>query len=55
VIDLDTGRDRLLGRLEHFRPGAIHVNFASSPDGGTILFNGAVRRGGDLMLIENFR
>jgi Tol biopolymer transport system component/DNA-binding winged helix-turn-helix (wHTH) protein len=55
VIDLDTGRDRLLGRLEHFRPGAMHVNFASSPDGGTILFNGAVRRGGDLMLIENFR
>ena len=55
VIDLDTGRDRQLGRLEHFRPGALHVNFAASPDGRTILFTGEVRRGGDLMLIENFR
>jgi hypothetical protein len=33
----------------------VHVNFAVSPDGRTILFNGVVRRGGDLMLIENFR
>jgi Tol biopolymer transport system component/DNA-binding winged helix-turn-helix (wHTH) protein len=55
VIDLDTGRDRLLGRLEHFPPGSMHVNLAASPDGGTILFRGDVRRGGDLMLIENFR
>ncbi len=54
-IDLDTGRDRLLGRLEHFPPGLSHVNLAASPDGRTILFNGEVRRGGDLMLIENFR
>ena len=55
VIDLDTGRDRLLGRLEHFPPGVTHVNLAASPDGRTILFIGGVRRGGDLMLIENFR
>jgi Tol biopolymer transport system component/DNA-binding winged helix-turn-helix (wHTH) protein len=55
VIDLDTGRDRLLGRLEYFPPGLTHVNLAASPDGGTILFIGGVRRGGDLMLIENFR
>jgi hypothetical protein len=55
AIDLDTGRDRLLGRLEHFTPGVTHVNLAASPDGRTILFLGGVRRGGDLMLIENFR
>ena len=55
VLDLDTGRDRLLGRLEHFPPGATHVNLAASPDGRTILFKGKVRRGSDLMLIENFR
>jgi Tol biopolymer transport system component/DNA-binding winged helix-turn-helix (wHTH) protein len=55
VIDLDTGRDRLLGRLEHFPPGTMHVNLAASPDGRTILFSGGVRRGADLMLIENFR
>ena len=55
VIDLDTGRDRLLGTLEHFPPGVTHVNLAASPDGRTILFIGEVRRGGDLMLIENFR
>jgi Tol biopolymer transport system component/DNA-binding winged helix-turn-helix (wHTH) protein len=55
VLDLDTGRDRLLGRLEHFSPGTIHGNLAASPDGHTILFRGTVRRGSDLMLIENFR
>jgi Tol biopolymer transport system component/DNA-binding winged helix-turn-helix (wHTH) protein len=55
VIDLDTGRDRLLGTIDHFPPGAMHVNLAASPDGSTILFRGEVRRGGDLMLIENFR
>ena len=55
VINLDTGRDRLLGRLEHFPPGAAHVNLAASPDGSTILFTGEVRRGSDLILIENFR
>ena len=55
VIDLDTGRDRLLGRLDHFPPGTVHVNLAASPDGRTILFTGGVRHGGDLMLIENFR
>ena len=55
VINLDTGSDRLLGRLEHFPPGTVHVNLAASPDGSTILFTGVVSRGSDLMLIENFR
>jgi Tol biopolymer transport system component/DNA-binding winged helix-turn-helix (wHTH) protein len=54
AIDLDTGRDRLLGRLEHFPPGTMPVNLAASP-GGAILFRGTVYRGSDLMLIENFR
>ena len=32
-----------------------HVNLAVSPDGNTILFRGMTRKGGDLMMIENFR
>ena len=41
--------------VEHFPPGAMHVNLAVSPDGNTILYKGVVRAGADLMLIENFR
>ena len=57
AIDPLSGKDRLLGRLENFPPGAMHVNLAVSPDGNTILFRGLVgrSRSGDLMLIENFR
>jgi Tol biopolymer transport system component/DNA-binding winged helix-turn-helix (wHTH) protein len=55
AIDMVRGRDRVLGRLEHFPRDASHVNFAVSPDGKTVLFRGWVRQGGDLMLIENFR
>jgi hypothetical protein len=50
-----TGRHKLLGHLELFPPDMSHVNIAASLDGKTILFRGTVRRGGDLMLIENFR
>jgi len=55
VIDVVSGRDKLLGRLEHFPPDASHVNLAVAPDGKTVLFRGLLRRGGDLMMIENFR
>ena len=57
AIDPLSGKDRLLGRLVNFPPGAMHVNLAVSPDGNTILFRGLVgrSRSGDLMLIENFR
>ena len=55
TIDPTSGRDRLLGRLEDFPPGAMHVNFAVSPDGNAVLFRGVVGRSGDVMLIENFR
>jgi hypothetical protein len=55
VIDLDTGRNGLLGRLEHFHQGTLPSgNLAASPDGSTIVFRGTVRRGRDLMLVENF-
>lgn len=54
VLDMTSGRDRLVGRLEHFPPDTSHVNLAVSRD-GTILFRTLMRRGGDLMLIENFR
>ena len=57
AIDPLSGKDRLLGRLVNFPPGAMHVNLAASPDGNTIIFRGLVSRSrsGDLMLIENFR
>ena len=54
-IDMASGRDRLLGRLEYFPPDTMGTGLAVSPDGKTILFRGLVRRGADLMLIENFR
>ena len=54
AIDPASGADRLLGRLENFPPGAMHVNLAVSPDGETVLFKGHVRSG-DVMLIEDFR
>jgi hypothetical protein len=50
-----TGRDRTLGRVEKFEPGAIHVNLALSPDETTIVFKGTTRKERDLWLIENFR
>ena len=55
AIDPVSGNDRLLGRLENFPPGGTHVNLAVSPDGTTVLFRGFVGRGGDVMLIEDFR
>jgi len=54
-IDLVSGRDRLLGTLEHFPPDPLGHPLAVSPDRKTILFAGLLRTGGDLMLIENFR
>jgi Tol biopolymer transport system component/DNA-binding winged helix-turn-helix (wHTH) protein len=54
-IDRTTGRDQLLGALEHFPPEALGISLAVSPDRRTILFRGLLRRGGDLMLIEGFR
>jgi Tol biopolymer transport system component len=55
TIDLVSGKDRILGRLEHFPLNSWHVNLAVSPDGKTILYKGVVRLGGDLLMIENFR
>src|SRR6185295_6926454 len=54
-IDMASGRDRLLGRLEHFPPDTLGTGIAASPDGKTILFRRLVRGGADLMLVENFR
>jgi eukaryotic-like serine/threonine-protein kinase len=50
LLDLATGRDRLLGKLQNAQ-GAITV----SPDGKTVLYAKDVGEGSDLMLIENFR
>jgi dipeptidyl aminopeptidase/acylaminoacyl peptidase len=55
ALDTISGRDRLLGRLEKFEPDMPHVNLAVSPDGKTILYRGVTRKGGDLMMIEDFR
>ena len=55
AFDVMTGGDRVLGNLQHFPPDVSHVNLAVSPDGQVVLFRGMVRKGGDLMLVENFR
>jgi Tol biopolymer transport system component len=55
AVDVMTGADRVLGNLQHFPPDVSHVNLAVSPDGQVVLFRGMVRKGGDLMLVENFR
>jgi Tol biopolymer transport system component/DNA-binding winged helix-turn-helix (wHTH) protein len=55
AIDIVSGRDRLLGRLERFEPNTPHVNLAVSPDGEMVIYRGQVRKGADLMMIENFR
>jgi len=54
-IDVVTGRDRLLGTLELFQRDPLGHPLAVSPDRKTILFSGLMRKGADLMLIENFR
>jgi Tol biopolymer transport system component/DNA-binding winged helix-turn-helix (wHTH) protein len=54
-IDLLNGRDRLLGTLEHSPPDQLGTYLAVSPDRETILFQGLLRHGADLMMIENFR
>jgi Tol biopolymer transport system component/DNA-binding winged helix-turn-helix (wHTH) protein len=53
-VDLATGRQRQLGKLEGYE-NRLPSGFAASPDGRTFLYNRVVRRGEDLMLIENFR
>jgi len=55
ALDPVSGKDRVLGTLEHFPQGELHVNLAVTPDLKSIVFKGIVRAGGDLMLIENFR
>jgi len=50
LLDLATGRDRLLGQLEGYDMG-----LAVSPDGRAILYTRVQGEGSDLMLIENFR
>ena len=49
--DPTTGRDEALGAAEDHEAYGLAV----SPDEQTILFTKAVRRGSDIMLIENFR
>ncbi len=55
TLDMVTGQDRILGRLEHFPPHIFHVNLAVSPDGKTVIYEGFEQADADLMMIENFR
>ncbi len=55
ALDPVSGKDRVLGTLEHFPQGVTHLNLAVTPDLKAIVFKGIVRASGDLMLIENFR
>jgi Tol biopolymer transport system component/DNA-binding winged helix-turn-helix (wHTH) protein len=54
AIDMVTGQDRILGRLEHFSH-MPHISLAVSPDGKTVLYTAAGQAERDLMMIENFR
>jgi Tol biopolymer transport system component len=49
LLDPATGRDRLLGKLEHA------FGLTVSPDGKMILYTKIENQGSDLMMIENFR
>ena len=50
LLDPATGRERLLGKLEHGWGG-----MTVSPDGKTVFYQKSVGQGSDLMMIENFR
>ncbi len=54
ALDMVSGTDRLLGTLEHFPPDP-HLSTSLCHQTERRPFHGLVRRGGDLMLIENFR
>ena len=57
VLNPDTGRDHLLGKLDNFEthPDAPPLGLSVSPDGGSILYLRHMNDSADLMLIENFR
>jgi eukaryotic-like serine/threonine-protein kinase len=55
MLDVATGKDREVGRLEQYHVDLLADGFAVSPDGTTILYSRTVSSGADLMMIENFR
>jgi Tol biopolymer transport system component/DNA-binding winged helix-turn-helix (wHTH) protein len=55
LLDLNSGEDRLLGRLEQFDQSMDSLGLAISPDGLSILYPRNVNDSADLMLIENVR
>jgi Tol biopolymer transport system component len=57
VLNLATGEDRVLGRLEQFErsPILLSLGLSISPDGTSVLYPRTVNEGSDLMLLENFR
>ena len=57
VIEAESGRDRILGRLEHYEsdPWVAPLGLAVSPDGTSILYLRHMSDSADLMLIENFK
>lgn len=50
-LDLASGRDEILGRLDQYWP----TGFAVSPDGQSVLYGKRVGEGSNIMLIDNFR
>jgi Tol biopolymer transport system component/DNA-binding winged helix-turn-helix (wHTH) protein len=55
LVDPDTGRDRLLGRLEKYEYQFPPLGLAVSPDGMSVFYTRRMRDSFDLMVIENFR
>jgi Tol biopolymer transport system component/DNA-binding winged helix-turn-helix (wHTH) protein len=55
LMDADTGRDRLLGRLEKYDYQFKPLGLAISRDGESVLYPRRIRDSWDLMVVENFR
>jgi hypothetical protein len=54
MLDAGTGQDRLFGVLDHFAPN-YNMGLSIARDGSSVLYDGVVSNGANLMLIENFR
>jgi hypothetical protein len=54
VIDLQSGRDRVVGRVPTSRR-MLFQGLSVSPDGASVIFTKWVSEGEDLMMIDNFR
>jgi len=55
LVDLDTGKDRVIGHMPVSRLDPRFQGLSVSPDGSNVVFAKYVSEGDDLMMIDNFR